>query len=74
MCPTNNGSTKTPGIVFFGRVARDILAQHAHEIPDLRGATVLLPNYHVAQPLALALSTSAKRAALLLPQMIAPSG
>jgi ATP-dependent helicase/nuclease subunit B len=31
---------------------------------------VLLPNYHVAQPLALALSTSAKRAALLLPQMI----
>jgi ATP-dependent helicase/nuclease subunit B len=56
--------------VFIDRIAAYILSCHAQDLPDLRGATVLLPNYHVAQPLALALSTSAKRAALLLPQMI----
>jgi ATP-dependent helicase/nuclease subunit B len=56
--------------VFIDRIAAYILSCHAQDMPDLRGATVLLPNYHVAQPLALALSTSAKRAALLLPQMI----
>ena len=37
---------------------------------DLRGTTVLLPNYHVAQPLAQALSAAAKLPALLLPQMV----
>jgi ATP-dependent helicase/nuclease subunit B len=39
-------------------------------LPDLRGATVLLPNYHVAQPLAQALSAAANLPALLLPQMV----
>jgi ATP-dependent helicase/nuclease subunit B len=38
--------------------------------PDLRGATVLLPNYHVAQPLAQALSAAANLPALLLPQIV----
>jgi len=38
--------------------------------PDLRGATVLLPNYHAAQPLAQALSSAAGLPALLLPQMV----
>ena len=39
-------------------------------MPDLRGATVLLPNYHVAQPLAQALSAAANLPALLLPRMV----
>jgi ATP-dependent helicase/nuclease subunit B len=56
--------------VFFDNVARHILAQHAHAIPDLRRAVVLLPNYHVAQPLAQALARVAQRPALLLPQMV----
>ena len=43
---------------------------HAQGLPDLRGATILLPNYHVAQPLAQALSLAAKRTALLLPRMV----
>jgi len=55
---------------FFDRVARHILSCHAQDLPDLRGATVLLPNYHVAQPLAQALSAAAKLPALLLPQMV----
>jgi len=40
------------------------------DLPDLRGATILLPNYHVAQPLAQALSAAANLPALLLPQMV----
>ncbi|MDD5385101.1 MAG: PD-(D/E)XK nuclease family protein [Gallionella sp.] len=55
---------------FLDRVARHILSCHAQELPDLRRATVLLPNYHVAQPLAQALSAAAKLPALLLPQMV----
>jgi len=60
---------------FLDSVARHILSQHARAPsdlcgPDLRGATVLLPNYHVAQPLAQALSAAAKLPALLLPQMV----
>jgi len=39
-------------------------------MPDLRGATILLPNYHVAQPLARALSAESNLPALLLPQMV----
>lgn len=70
MEPIKNSGTRTASAVFFDRVARLILEQHAHEIPDLRGATVLLPNYHAAQPLAQALSAAANCAALLLPQMI----
>ncbi len=61
--------------VFFDSVARHILSHHARAPsdlcgPDLRGATVLLPNYHVAQPLAQALSAAARLPALLLPQMV----
>ena len=40
------------------------------DIPDLRGITVLLPNYHVAQPLAQALIAQAGVPALLLPTML----
>jgi ATP-dependent helicase/nuclease subunit B len=56
--------------VFLDRVARHILSCHAQGSPDLRGATILLPNYHVAQPLAQALSAAANLPALLLPQMV----
>ena len=69
MEPIKNSGTQQAA-VFFHLVARHILAQHAGEMPDLRGATVLLPNYHVAQPLALALSREVNHAALLLPQMM----
>lgn len=55
---------------FFDRIARRILAAHANALPDLRGITVLLPNFHVAQPLAQALMRLAQRPALLLPQMV----
>ena len=66
----NNGGAQTASAVFLNSVARHILAQHAHEIPDLRRAVVLLPNYHVAQPLAQALARAANLPALLLPQMV----
>ena len=55
---------------FFDQVARHILSRHAQDLPDLRRATVLLPNYHVAQPLAQALSAAANLPALLLPRMV----
>jgi ATP-dependent helicase/nuclease subunit B len=63
-----NSGTQTASAVFFDSVARRIMAQHAP--PDLRGATVLLPNFHVAQPLAQAISAAANCAAVLLPKMI----
>ena len=55
---------------FFDRIAKRILTAHAATLPDLRGITVLLPNFHVAQPLAQALMRGAQRPALLLPQMV----
>ncbi len=55
---------------FYKTVAKRILSCHAQDLPDLRGATVLLPNYHVAQPLAQALSAAANLPALLLPSMV----
>jgi len=55
---------------YYKKVANYILSSHAQDLPDLRGATVLLPNYHVAQPVAQALSAAAGLPALLLPQMI----
>ena len=58
----------SPATFHFDRIAQRILA--AHPAPDLRGITVLLPNMHVAQPLAQALMRSAKLPALLLPQMV----
>ena len=56
--------------IFFDAVSHHILAQHDNEAPDLRRAVVLLPNYHVAQPLAQSLARVAKYPALLLPQMV----
>lgn len=53
--------------VLFDTIARRILERHAP--PDLRGVTVLLPNYHAAQPLAQALARQAGNAALLLPNL-----
>ncbi|MEQ1589871.1 MAG: hypothetical protein ABL902_05910, partial [Gallionella sp.] len=56
--------------MFYSKVAQHILSAHAQVVPDLRNLTVLLPNYHVAQPLAQALIREAKVPALLLPQMV----
>jgi len=53
---------------FYLSVAHKIIADHTP--PDLRGVTVLLPNYHVAQPLAQALISEAGVPALLLPEML----
>ncbi|MDD4977359.1 MAG: PD-(D/E)XK nuclease family protein [Gallionella sp.] len=53
---------------FYLSVAQEILAEHAP--PNLRGVTILLPNYHAAQPLAQALIAQAARPALLLPEML----
>lgn len=55
---------------FFASVARHILSCHAQDLPDLRRATVLLPNYHVAQPLAQHLARAVNIPALLLPHMV----
>lgn len=52
----------------FDRVAQRILA--AHPAPDQRDITVILPNMHVAQPLAQALIRNAGVSVLLLPQMV----
>ncbi|MFA7399356.1 MAG: PD-(D/E)XK nuclease family protein [Sideroxydans sp.] len=53
---------------YFDAVARRILA--AHPAPDLRGITILLPNFHAAQPLAQALMRVADAPTILLPQMV----
>jgi len=53
---------------YFDAVARRILA--AHPAPDLRGITILLPNFHAAQPLAQALIRMGDAPTILLPQMI----
>ena len=66
----NNSGTQTASAVFFDNVARHILAQHKNKIPDLRRVIVLLPNYHVAQPLAQHLAFVAGVPALLLPRMV----
>ncbi|MEO6423589.1 MAG: hypothetical protein ABIR84_13205, partial [Candidatus Nitrotoga sp.] len=65
--PQSNASNAT---VFFDSVAHVILTQHSNEIPDLRRARVLLPNYHVSQPLAQSLARVANLPAILLPQMV----
>ncbi len=52
---------------FYRHVARHILS--CHTPPDLRGAIVLLPNYHAAQPLIQALNEAAGLPVLLLPEM-----
>jgi ATP-dependent helicase/nuclease subunit B len=55
---------------FYKKAADYILSLHAQDLPDLRGATILLPSYHVARPLAQALSAAANFPALLLPRMV----
>lgn len=55
---------------FYQSTAQKILSDHAQVIPDLRGIIVLIPNYHVAQPLARALIAQAAVPALLLPPML----
>ena len=55
---------------FYLSAAQKILSAHAGDVPDLRGCTVLLPNYHAAQPLSQALSARAGVPALLLPPML----
>ena len=57
-----------PATRHFDQIAQRILA--AHPAPDLRGITIILPNYHAAQPLARALVRAAQRPVLLLPQMV----
>ncbi len=60
--------TPAAAAIFFDEIARRILAAQGHT-SDLRGITVLLPNYHAAQPLARALACQARRPALLLPNL-----
>jgi len=63
-----SSGTRSEAAVFFGAVANRILELVTP--PDLRGSIVVLPNYHVAKPLARVLSNSAKAPALLLPRMV----
>ena len=70
MTTLKNSGTATAAAVFFDQVAASILQQHAHTLPDLRQAVVLLPNYHAAVPLAQHLALAAGLPALLLPQMV----
>ena len=70
MEPANNVHAQSASAVFIDSVARHILAQHEHELPDLRRTIVLLPSNHVAQLLAQALAREANMQALLLPQMV----
>ena len=65
------GSYRQPAsAVFFERVAHAILTQHANDLADLRHVVVVLPSYHVVQPLVEALSQAANRSAILLPRMV----
>ena len=70
MKQNQSGGTQTAAAVFFDQVAAQILAQHAHALPDLRELVIILPNYHVAVPLAQHLARAANLPALLLPQMV----
>jgi ATP-dependent helicase/nuclease subunit B len=70
MSNTENSGTPRAAAVFFEQVAAHILQQHAHALPDLRKAVLILPNYHVAVPLAQHLARAANLPALLLPQMV----
>jgi len=70
MSKTENSGIPRAAAVFFDHVAAQILQQHAHALPDLRKVVVILPNYHVAVPLAQHLARAANLPALLLPQMV----
>lgn len=64
----NSGSPQAAA-VFFEHAAAAILQMVDHPA-DMRGLVVVLPNYHVAVPLARALQRCAGIEALLLPQMV----
>ncbi len=68
MSSLKSSGTQSASAVFFDTVSQRILAQHVP--PDLRGVTILLPNYYAAQPLAQALMCTAQVPALLLPRMV----
>jgi len=70
MSNTEDSGTPRAAAVFFEQVAAQILQQHSHALPDLRKLVVILPNYHVAVPLAQHLARAAKLPALLLPRML----
>lgn len=70
MSNIEGSGTPRAAAVFFDQVAAAILQQHAHALPDLREAVIILPNYHVAVPLAQHLARKAGLPALLLPQMV----
>lgn len=80
MNPAENSGYPSGAAVFFDAVAQHILAQH-RSMPDhlsqdksknfpLHHATILLPNYHAALPLAQSLIRQSAQSALLLPHMI----
>lgn len=68
MRSAQDSGTQRAATVFFTTVAQRILERHP--APDLRGITVILPNYHVARPLAQALVQAARTPALLLPELV----
>ncbi len=70
MSKTENSGTPRAAAVFFEQVAAQILQQHADALPDLRKLVIILPNYHVAVPLAQHLARVAGLPALLLPKMV----
>jgi len=77
---SHDSGPSSEAAVFFDAVAQHILAQHSPQkhtlqknnqpTSDLYRATVLLPNYHVAQPLAQSLARISARSTLLLPHMV----
>jgi len=76
MSHTHSSGHPSGAAVFFDAVAQHILAQHSlpnhntQQIIPLHKVTVLLPNYHVAQPLAQSLARISAQPTLLLPQMV----
>jgi ATP-dependent helicase/nuclease subunit B len=70
MSHAKDSGTTMAAAVFFEQIASSILQQHNHALPDLRQLIIVLPNYHVAVPLAQHLARAAKLPALLLPQMV----
>lgn len=50
--------------------ARDIVARHSAELPDLRGVIILVPDLHAAPDVARALRTAAAQPVLLLPRVL----
>ena len=65
-----SSGTPRAAAVFFDTVAENILQQHAQVLPDLRHLVIVLPNYHVAAPLAQHLARTANLPAILLPKMV----